>query len=77
MAGSSSDWRGIAVTSHGLYYLKDYLRANGVPSAFENWVHTGFVVGMSRDGRVLVGYGAGPRDFTGYVVILPPLGEVQ
>jgi probable HAF family extracellular repeat protein len=59
------------------HYLKDYLRANGVPSAFEDWVNTGFVLGMSRDGRVLVGYGAGPRDFTGYVVILPPLGDVQ
>jgi probable HAF family extracellular repeat protein len=59
------------------YYLKDYLRANGVPDAFEGWVNTGFVLGMSRDGRVLVGYGAGPRDFTGYVVILPPLGDAR
>jgi len=59
------------------YYLKDYLRAHGVPSAFEGWVNTGFVTGMSRDGRVLVGYGAGPTDFTGYVVILPPLGDAQ
>jgi len=57
------------------YYLKDYLRAHGVASAFERWVNTGFVTGMSRDGRILVGYGAGPRDFTGYVVILPPLGD--
>ena len=23
------------------HYLKDYLRANGVPSAFEGWVNTG------------------------------------
>ena len=59
------------------YYLKDYVRAHGVPSAFEGWVNTGFVLGMSRDGRVLVGYGAGPRDFTGYVVVLPPLGDVR
>ena len=59
------------------YYLKDYLRANGVPSAFEGWVNTGGVFGMSRDGRVLVGSGAGPTDFTGYVVILPPLGDPQ
>lgn len=57
------------------YYLKDYLRAHGVPSAFEGWVNTGGVFGMSRDGRVLVGSGAGPRDFTGYVVILPSLGD--
>jgi hypothetical protein len=51
--------------------LKDYLRANGVPNAFEGWINTGFITGMSRDGRVLVGYGAGPRNFTGYIVIMP------
>jgi hypothetical protein len=53
------------------HYLKDYLRANGVPLAFEGWVNTGFVTGMSRDGRVLVGQGAGRRNFQGYIVILP------
>lgn len=57
------------------YYLKDYLRDHGVPNAFEGWVNTGFINGMTRDGRVLVGYGAGPRDFTGFMVILPPLGD--
>jgi uncharacterized membrane protein len=57
------------------HYLKDYLRDHGAPRAFENWVNTGFVTGMSRDGRVLVGHGAGPRDFTGFVVIMPPLGD--
>ena len=51
-------------------YLKDYLRANGVPDAFEGWVNTGFITGVSPDGRILVGYGAGPRDFQGYMVIL-------
>jgi probable HAF family extracellular repeat protein len=51
-------------------YLKDYLRANGVPNAFEGWVNTGFVTGVSRDGRTLVGYGAGPTDFRGFMVIL-------
>ena len=56
-------------------YLKDYLRANGVPTAFEGWVNTGFITGMSRDGRVLVGYGAGRRDFTGFVVIMPDIGD--
>ena len=56
-------------------YLKDYLRANGVPDAFEGWVNTGFVTGISRDGRMLVGYGAGPRDFQGFIVILA--GERQ
>lgn len=59
------------------HYLKDYLRANGVPDAFEGWVNTGGVFGMSRDGRVLVGSGAGPTDFTGFVVILPPLGDAK
>jgi probable HAF family extracellular repeat protein len=54
------------------YYLKDYLRAHGVPDAFEDWVNTGGVFGLSRDGS-----GAGPRDFTGYVVILPPLGDAK
>ena len=57
------------------YYLKDYLRDHGAPNAFEGWVNTGFVTGMTRDGRVLVGYGAGPRDFTGFMVILPSIGE--
>ena len=59
------------------HYLRDYLRANGVPNAFEDWINTGAVTGMSHDGRILVGYGAGPRDFTGYIVILPPLGDLQ
>jgi probable HAF family extracellular repeat protein len=57
------------------YYLKEYLRDHGVPNAFEGWVNTGFVNGMTRDGRVLVGYGAGPRDFTGFMVIMPALGD--
>ncbi len=59
------------------YYLKDYLRDHGVPLAFEGWVNTGFITGVSRDGRMLVGYGAGPRDFTGFMVVLPPLGDAQ
>jgi probable HAF family extracellular repeat protein len=58
-------------------YLKDYLRSHGVPDAFEGWVNTGFITGVSPDGRVLVGYGAGPRDFTGYVVILGSNGATQ
>jgi len=57
------------------HYLKAYLREHGVPNAFEGWFNTGFVTDISRDGRVLVGYGAGPKDFTGYVVVLPGLGE--
>lgn len=59
------------------YYLKDYLRSNGVPDAFQDWINTGAVTGVSRDGRVLVGFGAGPRDFTGYIVILPALGDAK
>ena len=56
-------------------YLKDYLRENGIPDAFEGWVNTGFVNAISRDGRMLVGQGAGPRDFQGYIVILPNGGR--
>ncbi len=56
------------------YYLKDYLEQHGVPNAFSGWVNTGTITDVSRDGRILVGYGAGPKDFTGYIVILPPLG---
>lgn len=51
-------------------YLKDYLKAHGVPTAFDGWVNTGFITSVSPNGRILVGYGAGPRDFQGYIVIL-------
>jgi probable HAF family extracellular repeat protein len=51
-------------------YLRDYLRENGVPDAFRDWVNTGFITAVSRDGRVITGYGAGPRDFQGFIVIL-------
>ena len=39
-------------------YLKDYLRANGVPDAFETWINTGSINDISPDGRILVGNGA-------------------
>jgi uncharacterized membrane protein len=52
------------------HYLKDYLRENGIPDAFEGWVNTGFINAVSRDGRILAGFGAGRRTFTGFVVIL-------
>jgi probable HAF family extracellular repeat protein len=55
-------------------FLKDYLRQNGVPDAFQGWVNTGFVTGITPDGRILVGYGAGPRAFQGYMVVLPERG---
>ena len=58
-------------------YLKDYLRSHGVPNAFEGWINTGFITGVSPDGRVLVGYGAGPKDFTGYIVILGSNGATE
>jgi uncharacterized membrane protein len=54
-------------------FLKDYLRANGVPDAFEGWVNTGFALAVTPDGRTLVGYGAGPRTFQGFMVVLPEL----
>ena len=55
--------------------LRDYLRANGVPDAFEGWINTGFIQDVSRDGRTLVGYGAGPRAFQGFLVVLPELAK--
>ena len=42
------------------HYLKDYLQQNGVRDAFDGWVNSGSITGVSRDGRVLVGFGAGP-----------------
>jgi probable HAF family extracellular repeat protein len=51
-------------------YLKDFLRANGVPDAFQTWVNTGTITGISPDGRILVGWGAGASGFQGYLVIL-------
>ena len=54
-----------------VYFLKEYLAQRGLPNAFHRWINTGFLTAVSRDGRTLVGYGAGPTGFTGYVVILP------
>jgi probable HAF family extracellular repeat protein len=56
------------------HYLKEYLEDRGLTDPFKDWVNTGFVTGVSPDGRTLVGQGAGPRGFQGYVVILPSLG---
>jgi probable HAF family extracellular repeat protein len=53
------------------FFLTEYLRANGYPDAFRRWVNSGFVTGVSPDGRTIVGYGAGPANFQGYIVILP------
>jgi probable HAF family extracellular repeat protein len=51
-------------------YLKEFLQANGLPNAFRTWVNTGTVMGISPDGRVLVGWGAAAGGFRGYMVIL-------
>ena len=56
---------------HQGFVLRQYLRDNGYPDAFRGWVNTGFITGVSADGRTLVGYGAGPRAFQGFMVILP------
>jgi probable HAF family extracellular repeat protein len=56
------------------FFLQDYLRANGLPDAFRGWVNTGFVQAVSPDGRTIVGYGAGPTGFKGYMVLLPEMG---
>jgi probable HAF family extracellular repeat protein len=58
-----------------VYFLRDYLRANGYPSAFSDWINTGFLTGVTPDGRTLVGYGAGPKTFQGYMVVLPDRGQ--
>jgi len=57
------------------YFLKDYLQQNGLPNAFRGWVNTGFITGVTADGRTLVGYGAGPTTFQGYMVVLPDRGK--
>ena len=54
-------------------YIEDYLSANGVNDAFNGWINTGFITGVSRDGRTIIGQGAGPFNFQGYIIILPPL----
>jgi probable HAF family extracellular repeat protein len=51
-------------------YLKDFLQANGVPNAFNTWVNTGTITGISPDGRILVGWGAAALGYRGYIVIL-------
>jgi probable HAF family extracellular repeat protein len=52
------------------FFLKDYLRSHGVPDAFERYIVSGEITGISPDGRVLVGYGAAIGGFRGYLVIL-------
>jgi uncharacterized membrane protein len=68
--GGSPDSNAVIWIDRTPAYLKDYLRANGVPDAFEGWVNTGAITGISPDGRVLVGNGAALGGFRGYIVIL-------
>ena len=69
-AASSPDQDAVIWIDRSPAYLKDFLRANGVADAFETWVNTGEITGISPDGRILVGYGAARGGFRGYMVIL-------
>ena len=68
--GGSDDSDAVIWIDRVPFYLKDYLRANGVPNAFETWVNTGSITDISPDGRILVGKGAALAGFRGYIVIL-------
>jgi len=67
---SSADSEAVIWIDGAPSYLKDYLRANGVPDAFTGWINTGEITSVSPDGRILVGYGAPLGGFRGYIVIL-------
>jgi probable HAF family extracellular repeat protein len=69
-AASSTDQDAVIWIDRSPAYLKDFLRANGVPDAFATWINTGEITGVSPDGRVLVGYGAPLGGYRGYMVIL-------
>ena len=68
--GGSEDSNAVLWIDRVPFYLKDYLRANGVPNAFATWVNTGSITDISPDGRILVGKGAARLGFRGYIVIL-------
>jgi uncharacterized membrane protein len=58
-------------------FLRDYLRDNGYPDAFEGHFNTGRITGISPDGRTIVGHNGGPFGAInryGFIVILPELG---
>ncbi len=71
--GGSPDSDAVIWIDRVPHYLKDYLRANGVPNAFETWINTGTITDISPDGRILVGKGAARAGFRGYIVILGDL----
>jgi probable HAF family extracellular repeat protein len=68
--GGSADSDAVIWIDRSPAYLKDYLRANGVPDAFDRWINTGAITDISPDGRILVGNGAAIGGFRGYMVIL-------
>ena len=68
--GGSADSNAVLWIDRAPFFLKDYLRAHGVPNAFETWVNTGTITGISPDGRILVGWGAAAGGFRGYMIIL-------
>jgi probable HAF family extracellular repeat protein len=70
VAGLTEDSLAVVWIDRRPVYLKDLLRANGVPDAFETWFRTGEITDISPDGRVLVGWGAAVGGFRGYLVIL-------
>ena len=67
---SSPDSNAIIWIDRKPAYLKEFLQVNGVPDAFQTWINTGAIKGISPDGRVLVGTGAALGGFRGYIVIL-------
>ena len=69
--GGSSDSNAIVWIGGRPAYLKDLLRANGVPNAFATYANTGEITGMTPDGRILVGWGAAALGFRAYIVVLP------
>ena len=71
--GSSADSEAVIWIDGAPSLLKDYLRSHGVPDAFERWINTGEITGISPDGRVLVGYGTAIGGLRGYIVILKRL----
>jgi probable HAF family extracellular repeat protein len=68
--GGSADSNAIIWIGGQPTYLKEFLQANGLSSAFRTWINTGTITGISPDGRVLVGWGAAAGGFRGYMVIL-------
>jgi probable HAF family extracellular repeat protein len=68
--GGSPDSNAVIWIDRSPAYLKDFLQANGVPKAFEQWINTGSITDVSPDGRILVGWGAAPGGYRGYIVIL-------